>query len=217
MYSIFIYNILWILDKICKFLSIAIIYENNKGIKCLNKPQILNKTCILKKDNEVTLTHNDLFLGFDYLDDEHTLLNTPITLSPHFIFLSCVYNGEELTNTDYIERVREGYLDFRRARPVSKKDIIKHKEVFSKRIAEITRDTYEPITIYTVNGRAYIADGKHRAALCALLKKPIKCVKIEMLDMSPDFQNRIYNRMKKNHKRFKKNIKLIEDAKSAVS
>jgi|LSQX01.1.fsa_nt_gb hypothetical protein len=56
-------------------------------------------------------------------------------------------------------------------------------------------NAYEPIVVYELDGKTYIFDGKHRAALCALLGKPVRCLKIDLKDLSEDFLVRVYGKM----------------------
>ena len=150
------------------------VYWTAKGLKNYNigRLSILNNPFVL---NEKNLNANELFLGPDYLRDEYTLIDVNIVDSPHYSFMQALSTHQELENTEYIKRKKVGSLDWRDAEPVRSGFLLRAQDKFKTREEEIMSNQYEPITVYEHNGRFYIYDGKHRAALCALLNKPIKC------------------------------------------
>ena len=88
------YYLLIIFAKICSVFNITIYYENEIGIKNINKKSIRKDRYIVK--SSVQINPCDLFIGFDGMKDQYTLVDTPINLSPHFEFMKCLNdNGDK--------------------------------------------------------------------------------------------------------------------------
>ena len=115
-----------------------------------------------------------IMLGPDYLKDQYTLLGCPISDSPHFYLMRTINEKGNLAETDYMKRISKGTLDWRFATPIPKNFNSYYKE-YHNSLEEIQRGDYRPVVVYYLNGKCYVYDGKHRAALCALLNIPVHC------------------------------------------
>ncbi len=123
---------------------------------------------------KVTINPNDLFIGPDFLKDKYTLLDSCIAESPHRTFIEGILNGQDMLHSEYMNRLVEGKLD---GRPITlrPRTLLIYKKKCEERYAMIKRGDYEPVQVYNIGGKYYIKDGKHRAALCAILDVPVKC------------------------------------------
>lgn len=146
-------------------------YNGKYGIKNINFNQLVypGQTVL----NNIEISPSLLRLGPDFLKDKYTLLDTHLVNSPHAELMSLLYNGKECDDSEYIKRYYHGYLDWRRGIKDIDPDRFKKK---NKTIVDsILNGNYEPVKIYQVGDSYYVFDGKHRAALCAVLGKEIKC------------------------------------------
>lgn len=162
-----------IIEEFCKKNRIIHLYYSAVGLKNINMGYVADLGKI-DASNKVLINAEELFLGPDFLKDKYTLLGTRITESPHYEFMKTLKQNEDFRKTEYIIRWENGTLDWRRAMPM---EIYQNewKLKFRERLKEIQNDSYKPIKIYKVGGKKYIYDGKHRAAVCALLNKKIQC------------------------------------------
>ena len=156
------------------------------------------------------LESDELFLDFDALKDKYTLCDIPVNKSPHLGLMMALENKDDIRKTDYINRFENGILDIRTPRNVSKTDLVRFKDKFVSRKAEVQDCSYKPVAVYKVSGKYYIADGKHRAAMCAMLKMPVKCVVVDCNYLSDSFNQWIFQKMKKHPELYKKNIAFFE-------
>lgn len=160
------------------------IYENKNGFKVLNFPYFPSEKHKFSNyiiNNNVLTT--DLYLGIDFLNDKHTLLGTPLSKSPHFDFMKKMHLGEDWQHSEYIDKMINGTLDERNSIISYIENDTYFLEVFNNRKEEMLREEYDPIIIYKVDSKYYIYDGKHRAALAAVLNKKIKCIIIEPINV----------------------------------
>lgn len=153
--------------------KIIYIYQNKYGIKNFNLAlvSLLDSPYVIK---ELEIDSKEIYLGPDFLKDDFTLLGTTIDKSPHLQYMKSLLEGESIDNTCYYVRKRKGILDWRRADHllINEKYI---RDKFNNRYTEIEDNNYNPVYVYTVADKFYIYDGKHRAALCSLLGKKVKC------------------------------------------
>lgn len=136
--------------------------------------------CLTKYDHSlsgevVVLSPDSLFLGPDFLKDGFTLLNCRLLDSPHFSFIETVNKRANMLSSEYYERYITGTLDWRHCQLKSKR-MAKFFEKNEKSKKEIEMGNYKPVVVYYWKNRCYIYDGKHRAALCAFMNKPIRCM-----------------------------------------
>ena len=160
-------------EEMCKHLHIVRFYFTAEGLKNVGASQFLGalpvgtNTCI-------DLPANQLFLGPDYLKDTYTLLHTPILQSPHMDFVRAQRDALPIMDTEYIHRYLKGKLDWRHEM-ILPKDPSYFEHQFAASLTAIQGGTYPPVLVYKQGEHYYIFDGKHRAALCALLNRPVKC------------------------------------------
>lgn len=193
-----------LIERVFRLFSISMLYSNRVGIKYMNQlMQSIHYNAIAIKDFD----YKELFLGFDGLRDEYTLLDVEITKSPHFELMKAIDNGTRIEDTDYYYRAQKGILDSRECLRMSNDYIAMMEKKFKERVEEIKTGSYEPIQVYCVNNRYYIADGKHRAALCAYIGKTVRCRVISDDFLKDSYRMWMYSKMKKK-KDFEKHLVL---------
>ena len=97
------YYIYKIKEKIFVKIKKSKTFNNSYGLKNINMSMriVLPET----EGREIKeIPFDKLFLGYDYLKDEFTLLDIPITESPHFDMMKKLYMGEDISDCDYIKR-----------------------------------------------------------------------------------------------------------------
>ena len=153
--------------------NIIRIYFTNVGLKNYNMGKVaqLHEPFII---NNIELPADELYLGPDFLKDFYTLLNCPLIESPHYFFMKALKSGRKLEDTEYVNRWTSGTLDWRNKMPIGKQ-IKRWEKMFEVRKKEIESESVPEILVYKINERYYIYDGKHRAALGALMKEKIRC------------------------------------------
>lgn len=196
-----------IIEKLFVIFNVTKIYESKVGIKIINS---FLKNYNFNKLNSIILDKNMIYLGFDALIDKYSLCDISLVDSPHYYFMKALYDNENIKNTDYYYRYYHGILDGRRKRKINEDDIKHFNNMFNLRLEEIESGNYKPVQVYKIKKKYYIADGKHRAALCALCNKKIKCVEISTDFLLDSTRMKIYSMMKKSKNNYKKNIKLFE-------
>lgn len=159
-------------EEIMKYFHCIRFYHSKYGLKNIGA------SCLVGGEKSIATREviflNDLYLGPDYLKDDYTLLGCPINESPHFAFIKAIFDGKDILNTDYIRRYLNGSLDWRRGTILPRnRDFFYNK--FSLALGHVQSNDYAPVMVYSLNGKFYLYDGKHRAALCSLLGLPIKC------------------------------------------
>ncbi len=163
---------LGVCTKGCRLLRKTVIYESKTGLKELN-PVFNKRECA--ETVSCVIPVEELFLGVDFLNDEHTLMDTPITKSPHFGLMKTLSENGDIMQTDYVKRMLRGALDERFEITAYCLDRSYFPTCYQKGVTALQNGAGEEITVYQKNGRYYLHDGKHRAALCALLHKEAKC------------------------------------------
>lgn len=161
--------------KFCRHFHISHIFETKVGVKSISGIKALPPIPLVNETFECDA--KDLFLGIDYLKDDYTLLGQPLIKSPHYFFMKALMDKTDLSKSEYIQRLENGTLD---ARVASKKhtSFTYYEGMFDKRMSELKRDILQPVFVYRIEGNTYLYDGKHRAALCALMDKPIVCLEV---------------------------------------
>ena len=187
-------------EELCKKKHIFRVLCTKYGLKCLNIKLVRQGPTIIS-EKAFDIEPVKLFLGIDYLNDDYTLLDTSILDSPHYSFINAILNGEDLSKTDYIERYQRGTLDGRQGRPLIK-DFSLFQERCNTRIGQL--DDMQPVMVYRVNDRYYIYDGKHRAALCALLGVKVRCILVDYR-----FNDNALFKIMIKEKEFKKHLSLL--------
>jgi len=211
-FKYYFYHFFYIFFKLMRMTKY---FENEYGIKCLNKKKFdYNK--LEKYKHEIFLDSSQLYLGFDSLNDTYTLIDSPISQSPHFDLMKTISNISgnnicEVCNSDYYYREICGMLDGRLPLKPGKKILNCHLSKYNEMIKLIENDDYRPVYIYKMNKKNYIFDGKHRAALCSYFGKKVKCIEISNDVFTDDeYTWAVYNCMTKNEKNFSKNIEHLK-------
>lgn len=198
--------------RICRRLDLSGLYFGKYGIKSFNQLINSNHLSLFATGQPVKLPISELHIGFDGLNDTSTLLDTSIADSPFFQLVQAMENNAPLNSCEYFKRVVQGTLDFRPAQKIRNTQIQQAKMKFLESKTLIETNQNFPVKTFTVAGRYYIADGKHRAAACLLLGvKEVSCQ-----DMTPaiydSFYNWVYRKMKRRPDEFRKHIRWFEDA-----
>ena len=169
------------------------LYKTKVGIKCVN-PIIRNeKYKVLGQKN---ISPNKLFLDVDFLKDDYTLCDSSIINSPHLGLMKALEKGEDIRQTDYWHRTIMGTIDSRQKNNPTENEYNKFYITYQQKKDEVTSGDYNPIKVYCVNDKYYIADGKHRAALCAMMGKLVKCNIISSDCMLDSYYMWNYRKMK---------------------
>jgi hypothetical protein len=182
-------------------------FESKYGIKYFNqtlKSQQFDFAPIL---NQMIIHPDELYIGFDGLKDNYSLLGLSISYSPHRKLMDALENHKTHLKTDYFERIRKGKLDTRFGFCFKK---IFFYQVYKEKKKQILSNAYSEVKVFYLNDRYYILDGKHTAALCVALGKSIRCVEIKHpFDHSYYFS--LYSRMKKSKYNYTKNINFLKE------
>ena len=172
-----------LLNKICIVIKRSITYQTKYGIKVLNPffPTV-NSTESIKYIDPA-----NLYLGVDFLKDKYTNLNTNLLNSPHFKLMLCLRNNESYFSTEYVNRMLLGCLDERPPIISYYNNHSYFEECYKKSLNEIVTSSYSPITVFKVRDNYYIHDGKHHAAVAAMLGKQVKCLELNSIDVYNSF------------------------------
>ena len=209
-------SILWLkvkflalISKICRMLGKTIIYQSKTGLKEIN-PVFENSDYSGSLIKEIDA--KDLCLGIDFLKDSHSLIDVPIAESPHFGLVKALREGENWEKTEYVRRMLKGELDERYEILAFYLEKDYFPNCYKRCMREIENNQEKPITVYRFNDRYYIHDGKHRAALCALLGLKVKCCILDIDNVCMEF-----NRKKVRHlmrdKHYSRHQKIFQDVK----
>lgn len=207
----FIYFFYRGLNKLFTIINVAVRYNSRCGVKRINSLEFYFDNDASSDLDYIFIDPSELFLSSDSLKDNYTLLDIPLSKSPHYGFMRALDNGEDLLRLDYVKRLKIGALDDLVAKPFGYKEIQLRRDKYHQMKLKVLSNTYDPVTVYKLNGRIYIRDGKHRAALCCLLSKPVKC---NILSTPCEIPLKIlWTRtiMLKRAKEYKKALKFIDD------
>lgn len=200
------------IGRICRRFDFSGLYFGKYGIKSYNQLVTSNHLSLFATGKPVNLPISELHIGFDGINDTRTLLGTPIAKSPHFQLVQAMENDEPLDSCEYFKRAVQGTLDFRPAQKIRNTQIQGAKKKFleSKTLIETHQNFL--VKTFTIAGRHYIADGKHRVATYQLLG----ITQVPCQDMTPaiydSFYNWVYRKMKRRPDEFRKHIRWFEDA-----
>ena len=181
-------------EKLFEHFMIFRVVETHVGYKFVNDTLIRIESSNNIIEPSVIIDPDNLFLGVDYLKDQYTLMGCRIKESPHFEFMKVLLNGGDIDRCEYIKRIQRGTLDARFLYRGIEKSYFQN--YFNNRRREIEAGDVTPILVYRVDNRYVIKDGKHRAALCALLKKPIYANVIDNKSIFGSLGEHIIERMK---------------------
>jgi hypothetical protein len=189
--------------------DISLLYENKYGVKCFNQLVSSDLFEYFGSTAVFELSCDQLYIAFDGLNDQYTLLNTCILNSPHFDLVKCLTDNGDLRSCSYVERVQKGILDFRASQRINNRYLINLNNKFAQKKSAIQNNNYDPVKIVKVFDKYYIADGKHTAATCALLNIPVRCTDCAMVVFDSFFWW-IYRKMLKNKKMYGKHLNYFE-------
>lgn len=202
----FFWQLRRIFNKAAKTMGISLLYHTSKGVKYLNPLMRSMKLC---GSEPFVIEPSQLFIGFDALKDQYTLVGVDLLHSPHYGLMEALESGKDPLATDYCKRYQNGTLDTRGPVPLTKTVQDHFAQTFLKRKQEILAGDYEPVQVYRVGEKYYLSDGKHRAALCALLGKPIWCVEISPDYLNDSFRRWMYDAMCRKPEQYQRNINLF--------
>lgn len=194
-----------IVNGFARKFDISLLYNSSVGIKSYNQiiTSDLFEYFVTKK--EKILRPEQLELGLDGLKDTFSLLGTSLINSPHLDLMKKLYNSDDIINSDYMARAASGTLDFRPGRKITSGFLehLLHKYHHSLKL--VSSEAYDPIKIFCVGSKYIIADGKHTAAICALLGTQVVC-----LDATPlvydSFFHWVYRKLKKDPRYYRKHM-----------
>lgn len=183
--------ILKFIDKILRFINCNCYYENKYGIKDFASPSfVLNDNPLI---TIIYLNPADVFLSFDGLKDQYTLIERSISDSPHVELIRLINSGKDISECDYIKRETNGFLDHRDKQFFGGKIINYHLEKNKKNNRERL-----PI-VYKLDDKYYVLDGKHRFASSYLSgDDSIKCKEVPCKLVSDwGYLRKLYSILKK--------------------
>lgn len=201
------YYLIVIFSKLLKKYNVTMYFENKIGIKNINKDILKENN--YKKGIIKEVDPMKLFIGFDGMNDNYTLVGTSISESPHFRLMKCIDDNGNIKNTDYYYLSMKGALDERSSVYIGKTRMKKMVDVFYQRKKELKDLKSSPVDVYSIDGKLYIIDGKHRAALACLLNENVTCRITDKRYIVESFRFVLYMKMIKNQKLYKKNINFM--------
>ena len=175
---------LGLLSKLCKFFRKTVIYQSKTGFKEINPYIPKHKSA----QSELRIMNAcELRLGIDFLKDDVSLIDVPIVQSPHYGLMKDLSEGGDGRSTEYVKRMLNGALDERYELLAFYLDKNYFRRCFERTKHSLETDSCAEVIAYKKNGRYYIHDGKHRAAMCALFSKTIKCRIVDFRAVRDDF------------------------------
>ena len=183
--------ILKIIDIFLRLFNCEFYYENKYGIKDFNSPSfVLNEDSLIKI---IKLNPANVFLGFDGLKNQYTLIDKPISDSPHMELIRLINSGKDISKCDYIIREINGFLDHRNKQFLGERLINYHQEM-NKR-----SDRDRLPLVYKIDDRYYVLDGKHRFASSYLSgDNAVKCILISCKEVAEwKYLLKLYNVLKR--------------------
>ena len=193
-----LYYLYKITEKLFDTLKIETAFKTKCGLKNIHMNKRI-KPIEIQAENTVYLKAEDLFLGYDYLKDDFTLLDRPLKESPHYHLMEILYadaGQEAIAQSEYIQRWLSGTLDWR----FGFKDPNEYSffiQRFHQSKENIAHNRIKPVIIYNLAGRYYIYDGKHRAAMCAYNNLQIPCVIVAAETVFTGVWKTLFDKIKK--------------------
>jgi hypothetical protein len=159
-------------DRLARRLNVAALYETSAGVKHVNPlfKDTMGEAYVSGAPQECD--PGELRVGFDALRDPVTMLETPISDSPHAGLMRALLHGESPAETEYVARARAGTLDWQRPRWVPPRSL----EKFRQTLAKLQEGAEEPVLrVAWLDGTGYVVDGKHRAAAAHVSGRKVMC------------------------------------------
>lgn len=205
---------LWrVSEKICSKFNIYAFVKTHTGLKNVNIQRLYSDSVNEIYPGKIIIVEpSNLFLSVDYLKDKYTLLDCCILDSPHYAFIEAINSGKDIKKTDYYKRFINGYLDGRHCQRERNVSYFYNKNEKAKQ--SIESNDYRPVVVYSWKNRYYICDGKHRAALCAFMKKEVRCIVVASVsDFCKTTINKEIYRIMSEDKNFSRHINYFKDGK----
>lgn len=180
-------KLLGMFSKVCRIFKKTIVYQSKMGYKELN-PVYLQQTA--EDCKEINLCAQELYLGIDFLKDTYSLIDVPLRNSPHYHLMESLQDDGEWESTEYVSRMLTGALDERYEILAFYRNKSYFHNCYQKRKAEIGQNQKKLVSVYQLNGRYYLHDGKHRAALCALMGIDVPCKVLSHETVLRDFNTK---------------------------
>lgn len=200
--------------RLCKCLNVQLFYENQYGIKVLNRKNEKAPTVEQKLIIDPSLA---LFFA-DGLKDQYTLTNKTIINSPHFFFIKGILENDFSLCADYCERESHGMLDGRFPLKLNKTTAEMHinSTLLNKKL--LKKGSYARPKVTFFDGRYYAIDGKHRLSMAAYLGMNIECDIVSVSDiLSSQYIISIYKKMSLSPKNYSNNLGLLSAMIKSVS
>ena len=201
--------------RLCRRYDISKLFASSCGIKCTNQLLSSDLFKFFEGFSVDEVRTSNLYIGFDALVDSSTLLGERLEDAPHVGLMHHLSQAEDIEHCDYVRRVRAGTLDFRPRQHVGPVQKTALAESFRKARESVESGSYDPIQVCTIDGKHYIANGKHRAALCVILGIQPICVDVSLV-MFDSFYWWVYHKMKKRESVFQKHIAWFDRAKETI-
>ena len=195
-------------DQFLQKRGICVCYETRYGMKVLNRilppPQQPSANKPAREPTE--LDPATLHLAYDCLKDPYTLLGTEIAQSPHYSLMQCCSEGDPCKSS-YFELAKKGALDGRDCWLESGEKSMEH---FRESRRQLESGNYKPIWFYVLDGKRYVSDGKHRAALAAYLGIPVCGIEIKYTAERSPTAIKLLKKMEQHPKVYSKNFEHLE-------
>lgn len=192
-------------QKTCRRLDISALYRTETGIKCHNQLLASAHFKHFETGPVFSLPPSELRIGFDGLKDPLSLLGVALPDSPHYQLAALLEAGADISRSEYVQRVARGTLDFRPAKKITGTRLENFRRHHATATAAIRAGQHPPVAVITGAGRHYVADGKHRAALCALLQAPVRCVDVSPL-VHDSFFRWVHRKMRRQPAQYEKHL-----------
>ncbi len=163
-------------NYIFNLFDVSCLYYSIVGVKCFNQVVSSDMFDFHVSEDLFDVEPSELFICVDGLKDAHTLIDTSVTDSPHFDLMKRLSEGRDIRDSDYMARKAAGILDFRQPAKPSARFVAETVKRFHDETDAIKRRNAEPVKVIKVGGCLYIADGKHKAAMRAVLGLNVSCV-----------------------------------------
>lgn len=201
------YLFICVINKIFKMFNQTQYYQSKYGIKAFNR--VFDNQQVKLNIEYIECNPRDLLLGIDGLKDKYTNCGKTIIDSPHYRFMDELAQGINLKKSEYINLERIGALDGRDSfwRPNSY-----HKKLYKERSDKKNGNQGNLVSLYIVNNKYYISDGKHRVALMAYMNiEKITCMVIQFDNSTLQYFKILYRMMKANSSLYSLNLQLLEE------
>lgn len=193
------------IELLCRRFDVSILYYSRVGVKCINQLPDSDMFKHHATGDVFSVEASDLHLSTDRLKDRYTLLGRPVTQSPHYDLMQKLEKGIDIRESEYMKRLVVGALDARDPVKIGQAFIELMHRKFEEEYERLKTGECEPVKVAKVGGRLYISDGKHRAALCALLGLAPRCVDVSTVVLD-SFNWWVYRKMLKKPSQFTKHI-----------